>query len=99
MRFGLSGDSFLLDGRPLLCPVRKPCRAAGFKWWSNEPPRDTEIAELLQPSADSDTIDGGLGGTAQDGLFKDASPSVLLLSVAIDVGVQPTALGRGDGLP
>ena len=46
-------------------PARKSCRAAGFNCWSNEPPRDTKIAVLLQRSADGNTVDGGLSGVAQ----------------------------------
>jgi len=70
-----------------MCPARKYCRAAGFNWWSNEPPRDTKIAVLPKRSADGNTIDGGLGGVAQNGLVGDSSLGTFLLSVAIDRGL------------
>jgi len=45
------------------------------------------MAVLPERSADGNTIDGGLGGAAQDGLVGDASSSAFLLSVAIYGGV------------
>jgi hypothetical protein len=70
-----------------LCPSQKYCRVSGLNWWSNEPPLDTEIAVLPKRSADGNTIDGGLGVAAQDGLVGDSSSSAFLLTVAIDGGV------------
>ena len=42
---------------------------------------------LLEPSADGNTIDGGLGGAAQESLVGDSSSDAFLVSVAIDIGV------------
>ena len=70
-----------------MCPSRKSCRAPVFNGWSNEPPRGAEIAVSPQRSADGNTIDGGLGGAAQDGLVGDSSSGAFLLSVAINGGV------------
>ena len=74
-------------GRINRSPTRKPCRGAWFDWWTDEPPRDIEIAVLAERSADGNTIDGGLGGAAQGCLVRDSSSGAFCLAVANDGGV------------